>query len=123
MTSPHKSQTFPLPQTPPPHQDLSTLQLAIKDLSHRVTAPSPPLPLAPAPIPQPQLTARPPPPGKEKKGPKHPPPLLSTHVRILNTSSRISTLSLAGLSVIRSATHSFSPIHTKLVSSGEGPIT
>ena len=33
-----------LPYTPPPPQDLSTLQLAIHNLSYRVTAPAPPCP-------------------------------------------------------------------------------
>jgi len=67
---------LPLPQTPPSHQDLSVLQSAIRDLSHRVTAPAPLLPHVPAPTPQPQPPARPPPLGKGKNGPNHltPPP-------------------------------------------------
>jgi len=68
---------LPLPQARPPNQDLSVLQSAIRDLSHRVTARAPPLPQAPAPTPQPQLPARPPPTRKGKgkaRAPPCPPP-------------------------------------------------
>jgi len=65
---------LPLPQSPPPHQDLSVLQSAIKDLSHHVTVPALSLQQAPAPTPQPQPLAHPPLQGREKKGPKCLPP-------------------------------------------------
>jgi len=70
-----------LPQTPPPHQDLSVLQSAIRDLSHHVTAPAPPPPLSPSPHTSalaPSSPPSPPPPtrkGKEKaRAPPSPPP-------------------------------------------------
>jgi len=70
---------LPLPQTPPTHQDLSVLQPAIRDLSHRVTAGAPPLTQAPIFTPQPQPPARPLPTrkGTEKAQapPSHPPKL------------------------------------------------
>jgi len=49
---------LPLPQTPPHHQDLSVLQSAFRDLSHRVRAQAPLLPQVPGHTPQPQLPAR-----------------------------------------------------------------
>jgi len=117
---------LPLPQSPPPNQDLSTLQSAIRDLSPRVTAPAPPLPQVPAPTPQPQLqhSARPPPPpGRGKKRPVHPPAPPPTPTRILNTSSPTTTQSLARLFVIRSATHVCSPTPMKPENSREGLTT
>ena len=114
---------LPLPQSPPPHQDLSTLQSAIRDLSHRVTAPAPPLPQAPASSPQPQPPARPPPTrkGKEKaRAPPSPPP---ARRRIRYTTSLTPTQSLARPSVIWSATHHCSPTPMMPASSREGLTT
>jgi len=66
-----------LPQTPPPHQDLSFLRSAIRDLLHRVTAPAPPLPQATTPTRQPQPPVHPAPSKKENeraRAPPSPPP-------------------------------------------------
>ena len=49
---------LPLHQTPPHHQDLSVLQSAFRNLSHRVRAQAPLLPQVPGPTPPPQLPAR-----------------------------------------------------------------
>ena len=72
---------LPLPQIAPPNQHLSTLQSAIRDLSHCVTAPAAPLPQAPAPTPQPLPPARPLPTRKGKESaqarPPPPPPTLN----------------------------------------------
>jgi len=74
------------PHTPPPNQDLSALQSAIRDLSHCVTTPAPQLPQAPTPTPQPQASARPPltRKGKEKvRGPPSPPHTLHEDAKYL----------------------------------------
>jgi len=114
---------LPLPQTPPPHQDLSVLLSAIRDLSHRVTAPAPPLPLHTGSNSSASAPGMPPP-YKERKrkglSTSLPPP---TQTRTLNTSSCTMTQSSARLSVIRSGTHSFSRTPMKPASSGEGHMT
>jgi len=116
---------LPLPQSPPPHQDLSTLQSAIRDLSHCVTAPAPSLPQAPAPTPQlqPEPSARLSPLGRGKKRAVHPPLPPPTPTRIQNTSSLTTTQSLARLSVIRSAMHVSSPTPMQPQNSREGLTT
>ena len=80
---------LPPTQDEQPSQGNANLQASIRDLSYRVSAPTPVLPQAPAPTrraPPPPPVAGPPPSRKGKKGPKHPPPLPQPQLRILNTS-------------------------------------
>ena len=114
---------LPLPQSPPPQQDLSVLQSAIRDLSHRVTAPAPPLPQAPAPTHQLPPPARPLPTRKGKERAQAPPSPPQTHMRTLNTSSPFTTQSLAKPAGIRNAMLGSSPTHTRPANSAEGRMT
>jgi len=122
---------LPLPQSLPPHQDISTLQSAIRDLSHRLTAPRtpapphPPSPKRPPPClsPSPRHAPPRPPLGRGKRRPQHPPPPPQTPTSIPNTSSLTTTQSLARPSVIQSTPHNCSSTPMKPASSREGPVT
>jgi len=108
-----------------PAPGIADLQPSIRDLSHRVSAPTPASARAPAPAykaPHLHLPARFPL-GRVKKGPEHPPLHLQPQLRTLNTSYLSTIRDLARRSATRRSTPSDTPTPTKPVSSGRAGTT
>jgi len=117
---------LPLTQEQQPAPGIADLQVSIRDLSHRVSAPIP-APLPPAPphkeITNPLQLLAPPLQGKEKRGPVLHPHLLQPRLTTLNTSYHSTIRGLARRSVTPRSTPGSTHTRMKPGNTGGGHMT